>query len=54
MKSLIVQVEDGEMFKAKAEGSDFEFDNNAHQYSVEKSGNVGCGRFDRCVLVTLI
>lgn len=54
MKSLIVQIEEAEVFKAKAEGSDFEFDNKAHQYSVEKSGNVGCGRFDRTCLVTLI
>lgn len=54
IKSLIVQIEEDNVFKAKAEGSDFEFDNKAHQYSVEKSGTVGCGRFDRCVLVTLI
>lgn len=53
-KTFISQLEDGPNFKAKAEGSDYEFDNAAHQYSVEKSGNVGCGRFDQCCLVTLV
>lgn len=53
-KSFISQIEAGEMFKALAEGSDYEFTNNAHLYSVEKCGNVGYGRFDQACLVTLI
>lgn len=53
VKSLIVQLEVEPMFKALAEGSDFEFTENAHLYSVEKAGNVGYGRFDQCVEVTM-
>lgn len=53
MKSLIVQLEAPLVFKALAEGSDYEFNEGAHLYSVEKSGNVGYGRFDQCVEVTL-
>lgn len=54
MKTLISQVEDGPNFKALAEGSDHEFTNAEHLYSVEKSGNVGYGKFDNAVLVTLV
>lgn len=53
IKSLITQLEVGPMFKGLAEGSDYEFTENAHLYSVEKSGNVGYGRFDQCVEVTM-
>lgn len=52
-KSFIIQNEVAPMFKALAEGSDHEFKNNAHLYSVEKCGNVGYGRFDQTCLVTL-
>lgn len=52
-KSLIVQLESPLVFKALADGSDYEFNENAHLYSVEKSGNVGYGRFDQCVEVTM-
>lgn len=53
VKALIIQREVEPMFKALAEGSDYEFTENAHLYSVEKSGNVGLGRFDQACLVTL-
>lgn len=52
-KTFICQTESAPMFKSLAEGSDHEFNNNAHLYSVEKSGNVGYGRFDQTCLVTL-
>lgn len=52
-KPIISQLEVPPIVKALAEGSDFEFDNNAIKMSVEKSGNVGIGRFDQSVLVQL-
>lgn len=52
-KSLIVQTELAPMMKALAEGSDNEFMNNEVLFSVEKSGNVGIGRFDQACQVTL-
>jgi hypothetical protein len=39
----------GLIMKVLAEGSDYEFDNGAAKFSVEKSGFVGNGRFDQCV-----
>ena len=54
MKSLIIQEEVSPVFKALAEGSDYEFSNAEHQYSVEKAGNVGLGRFDQCALITFV
>lgn len=53
-KPFISQLEVAPMIKALAEGSDYEFTNNAHLYSVEKSGNVGYGRFDQACLVTMV
>lgn len=53
VKSLIVQLEMAPIVKALAEGSDNEFLNNEILMSVEKSGNVGIGRFDQAVQVTL-
>ena len=52
-KSFISQLEMAPMLKLLAEGSDYEFTNNAHLYSVEKCGNVGYGRFDQAALITL-
>ncbi len=52
-KSLIIQLEMDPVMKALAEGSDNEFLNNEVLFSVEKSGNVGLGRFDQCALVTM-
>jgi phage major head subunit gpT-like protein len=52
-KPFITQLEVAPMLKALAEGSDYEFTNNAHLYSVEKSGNVGYGRFDQAALITM-
>ena len=42
-KALIRQEEEGLKMAAKAEGSEFEFDNNAHQYGVSATRNVGYG-----------
>lgn len=54
VKSLIIQLEMPPVMKALAEGSDNEFFNNEVLFSVEKSGNVGIGRFDQTVYVTLV
>lgn len=53
MKPFLIQLENGPNFVPNAEGSDFEFTEHAHRYSVEKSGNIGYLRFDRAVLVTM-
>lgn len=52
-KSLIIQLEMSPVMKALAEGSDNEFWNNEAVFSIEKSGNVGIGRFDQCCTVQL-
>lgn len=52
-KPFISQIEEQPMFKALAEGSDHAFKEAEHLYSVEKSGNVGYGRFDQAVQVTM-
>ena len=39
--------------KVKAEGSEYEFDNNAHQYGVDASPNVGYGLWQGTTLVTM-
>lgn len=44
----------GLVMKVLAEGSDFEFDNAAAKFSVEKSGFVGNGRFDSCVATQFV
>jgi len=53
-KALIRQEETDVMFKAKAEGSDFEFDNDAHQYGVDTHRNVGYGRWEKSCRTQLI
>ena len=53
-KAFIQQTEVPLLFRVLAEGSDHEFKNNEHLFSVEKSGNVAYGRFDKAVLTTLV
>lgn len=54
VKSLIIQLEVAPMVKTLDTGSDNEFFNNELLVSVEKSGNVGIGRFDQTVNVTMV
>lgn len=53
IKPFIFQRETDITVGAKAEGSEYEFDNKAHQYGVDYSGNVGYGLWQRACLVTL-
>lgn len=53
IKSLIRQEETGVSLKAKAEGSEFEFDNDAHQYGVDTWRNVAYGYWQNCCLATM-
>lgn len=53
VKPFIRQSETGVMLKAKAEGSEFEFDNDAHQYGVDAWRNVGYGYWQHACLVTM-
>jgi phage major head subunit gpT-like protein len=53
LRPFIIQTENDLQVTALAEGSDHAFKNKEHLYSVEKSGNVGYGRFDKAVLTTL-
>lgn len=53
VKPFIRQQETGVMLKAKAEGSEYEFDNDAHQYGVDTWRNVGYGYWQHACLVTL-
>lgn len=53
IKPLIRQQETDVMMKAKAEGSEYEFDNDAHQYGVDTWRNVGYGLWQGSCLVTL-
>lgn len=52
VKPFIRQEEEAVQLKAKAEGSEFEFDNRAHQYGVDTSRNVGYGYWQHGCLVT--
>ena len=52
-RALIRQEETGVMIKAKAEGSEYEFDYDAHQYGVDTWRNVGYGYWQHACLVTL-
>lgn len=54
MKALIRQEEMAPAIKAKAEGSEFEFDNDAWQFGVDTWRNVGYGYWQRACLVTMI
>ena len=53
IKPLIFQRETGINIGAKAEGSEFEFDNDAHQYGVDYWGNCDYGLWQNACLVTL-
>lgn len=53
IKPLIFQRETDINVGAKAEGSEFEFDNKAHQYGVDYWGNVAYGLYQKACLVTL-
>lgn len=50
---FIRQQETAVDMKAKAEGSEFEFDNDAHQYGVDTWRNVGYGYWQHACLVTM-
>lgn len=51
--AVIRQDEFGPNISAKAEGSDYEFDTNLHQYGVDVNRAVGPGRWQNIVKVTL-
>jgi phage major head subunit gpT-like protein len=51
---FIRQQETAVQMKAKAEGSAFEFDNDAHQYGVDSWRNVGYGYWQDACLATMI
>lgn len=54
VKPFIRQQETEVQLKAKAEGSEFEFDNAAHQYGVDTWRNVGYGYWQHACLNQLI
>jgi len=54
IKGLICQEEQGTELKVKAEGSEFEFDNDAWQFGLDSWRNVGYGYWQRACLVTMI
>lgn len=53
IKALIMQEETPLDFKEKAEGSEFEFDNDAWQFGVDGWRNVGYGYWQRSVQTTI-
>ena len=53
VSAFIRQQETGVELKAKAEGSEYEFDNDAHQYGVDTWRNVGYGYWQNACLVTM-
>ena len=53
IKSFIRQEEKGVELKVKGYGSEYEFDNDAHQYGVDTWRNVGYGYWQNSCLVTL-
>ncbi len=54
IKSFIRQEETGVSLKVKGAGSEYEFDNDAHQYGVDTWRNVGYGYWQNCCLGTLV
>lgn len=54
IKGLIRQSETDFNLKVKAEGSEFEFDNDAHQYGIDAWRGVGYGYWQRACYVTMI
>ena len=53
VKAFIRQEETAVQIKAKAEGSEYEFDHDAHQYGVDTWRNVGYGYWQQACQVTL-
>ncbi|OGI44526.1 MAG: hypothetical protein A2V92_03740 [Candidatus Muproteobacteria bacterium RBG_16_65_31] len=53
IKGLIRQQETENEMKAKAEGSEFEFDNDAWQFGIDSWRNVGYGYWQRACYVTM-
>lgn len=53
IKSFIRQEEQGVQLKVKGYGSEYEFDNDAHQYGIDAWRNVGYGYWQNACLVTL-
>jgi len=53
VKPFIRQQETEVTLKAKAEGSEYEFDNDAHQYGVDSWRNVGYGYWQHACLATM-
>lgn len=53
IKPFIFQRETAYSVSAKAEGSDFEHDNDAHEYGIDYWGNVAYGLWQHACLVTL-
>lgn len=53
IKSFIRQEEMGVSLKVKGAGSEYEFDNDAHQYGVDTWRNVGYGYWQNSCLITL-
>lgn len=54
IKGLIRQSETDVELKAKAEGSEFEFDNNAWQFGIDSWRTVGYGYWQRACLVKMV
>ena len=53
IKPFVFQRETAIRVSAKAEGTDYEFDNDAHQYGVDYWGNAAYGLWHKACLVTL-
>lgn len=53
VKAFIRQEEESVQIKAKAEGSEYEFDNDAHQYGVDTWRNVGYGYWQHACSVAI-
>jgi phage major head subunit gpT-like protein len=54
VKPFIRQQETDVKLKVKAEGSDFEFDNDAHQYGIDTWRNVGYGMWQHACMATMV
>lgn len=54
VKALIRQSEQDSQLKAKAEESEYAFDNDAYQFGIDSWRNVGYGYWQRAVLVEMI
>lgn len=54
IKGLICQEEQGVQLKVKAEGSEYEFDNDAWQFGLDSWRNAGYGYWQRSCLVTMV